>query len=55
MDTKVSSLFYSKKAQTISNKLLSTYLRVTASDAKPACVAAYIAQGKWSVKASRVK
>ncbi|RDV17157.1 site-specific integrase [Pontibacter diazotrophicus] len=56
MDTKISILFYGKKAKTTTDNLLPIYLRVTVSGKRfEASTHRYIAPGKWSVEAGRVK
>jgi site-specific recombinase XerD len=56
MDTKISILFYGKKAKTTTNNLLPIYLRVTVSGKRfEASTHRYITPAKWSVEAGRVK
>ncbi|WP_299702732.1 site-specific integrase [uncultured Pontibacter sp.] len=56
MNTKISILFYGKKAKTTTDNLLPIYLRVTINGKRfEASTHRYIAPGKWSVEAGRVK
>lgn len=56
MDTKISILLYGKKSRITTDNLLPIYLRVTVSGKRfEASTHRYIAPGKWSVEAGRVK
>ena len=56
MDTKISILFYGRKAKTTKNKLLPIYLRITVQGRRlELSTHRYVSPARWSVEAGRVK